>query len=370
MATAAKPIVNRRRALRTIGGGVAAAMGTRSARAQTPVAAPTHRRALVLGGGSIKGAYQAGVIKTLLASGFKPDYLYGISVGSLNAAFLADRSYFLGKTKGEYFEAIGGSQPLSASTGASELVTWEFIGEELAAFWIDKVTSPSALVKQIDTAGNVFNILTNNFDGLLSVGPLRELVGRTLRRERLVAAPVPTAVGAVNIDTASLVFAQKEDVYFREFIIASTAIPLAMPIVSIPDGPDKGRYCDGSVKTILPIRYAADSGPANRLVSIACQPVSQTYRPLQNPRNIIQLIQRAGDIAADDIISHDFEYADKPPKKVVLIRPEQPVSAEVHNSELAITEFSQDDIRAMIELGRRSAEATIKAGKLVDGFIG
>jgi predicted patatin/cPLA2 family phospholipase len=217
--------------------------------------------------------------------------------------------------------------------------------------------------------GNVFSVLTNNFDGLVSVGPLRELVAKALKRERLVASPIPTEIGAVNIDTAALVFAQKDDVYFREFIIASTAIPLAMPIVAIPEGPNKGRYCDGSVKTILPIKYAAASGPANRLVSIACQPVLQTYKPLKNPKNIIQLLQRASDIAADDVINHDYEFADKPPKKIVLIRPKEPISLEVHNPDLEITEFSSADVRAMIELGRLSAEAKIRSGELDDGFL-
>jgi NTE family protein len=370
MNTWSKRAFSRRRALGAIGGGVVAALDVRRASAQGAPAKTPRRRALVLGGGSIRGAYQAGVIRTLLNKGFKPDYLYGISVGSLNAAFLADRASFLGTTKSDYLTAIGESQlPGPAVLNQNDFVTWEFIGDELLSFWLDKITSPSTLIKHTDKVGNVFNVLTNNFDGLVSTGPLRELVAKTLKRERLVASPIPAAIGAVNIDTAALVFAQKDDVYFREFIMASTAIPIAMPIVTIPDGPNKGRYCDGSVKTILPIRYAADSGPADRLISIACQPTSQTYEPLKNPKNIIQLLQRASDIAADDVINHDFEYADKTPKKIVLIRPGQPISLEIHNPNLEITEFSQADIRAMIELGRLSAEAKIKSGELDDGFL-
>jgi NTE family protein len=370
MTTRLNRAFNRRHALSAIGGSVVAALDARRAIAQSSSVTIPHRRALVLGGGSIKGAYQAGVIRTLLHKGFKPDYLYGISVGSLNAAFLADRASFLGSPKSEYLTAIGDNQlPAPTQTDQSDFVTWEFIGDELLSFWLEKITSPSALIKHADKVGNVFNILTNNFDGLVSTGPLRELVAKTLKRERLLASPIPTAIGAVNIDTAALVFAQKDDVYFREFIMASTAIPIAMPIVTIPDGPNKGRYCDGSFKSILPIKYATDSGPANRLIGIACQPFSQTYEPLKNPKNIIQLLQRASDIAGDDVINHDFAYADKPPKKMVLIRPGQPISLEIHNPNLEITEFSQADIRAMIELGRLSAEAKIKNGDLDDGYL-
>jgi predicted acylesterase/phospholipase RssA len=45
-------------------------------------------RALVLGGGSLKGAFQAGAIQAILEAGFEPEAIYGISVGSLNAVFL------------------------------------------------------------------------------------------------------------------------------------------------------------------------------------------------------------------------------------------------------------------------------------------
>lgn len=49
-------------------------------------------RALVLSGGSIKGAFQAGAIAGLLDAGFRPDIVTGISVGALNGGFLVSRS--------------------------------------------------------------------------------------------------------------------------------------------------------------------------------------------------------------------------------------------------------------------------------------
>ena len=45
-------------------------------------------RTLVLGGGSLKGAFQCGAIMAVFESGFMPEAIYGISVGSLNASFL------------------------------------------------------------------------------------------------------------------------------------------------------------------------------------------------------------------------------------------------------------------------------------------
>ncbi len=78
-------------------------------------------RALVLSGGSIKGAFQAGAVAEILGSGFTPDAIYGVSVGGLNGAFLADRA---GRA------AIRNEPP-----------DWAKIGEDLATFWKEKITS-------------------------------------------------------------------------------------------------------------------------------------------------------------------------------------------------------------------------------------
>jgi len=47
-------------------------------------------RALVLSGGSIKGAYEAGAILSIVEAGFYPDAVLGISTGALSAAFLVN----------------------------------------------------------------------------------------------------------------------------------------------------------------------------------------------------------------------------------------------------------------------------------------
>ena len=49
-------------------------------------------KALVLGGGSIKGAFQAGAVAEVLARGLEPGIITGISVGALNGAYLTERA--------------------------------------------------------------------------------------------------------------------------------------------------------------------------------------------------------------------------------------------------------------------------------------
>lgn len=83
---------SRRDLLRSIAAGsLTTALASAPSRAQIHV-----NRKLLLGGGGITGAYQAGVLKVLLEQGVVTNVINGVSVGGLNAAFLVDRAYFLG----------------------------------------------------------------------------------------------------------------------------------------------------------------------------------------------------------------------------------------------------------------------------------
>jgi len=46
------------------------------------------KRALILGGGGSKGAFQVGKLKQLVEQGYKWDQITGVSVGAINALFL------------------------------------------------------------------------------------------------------------------------------------------------------------------------------------------------------------------------------------------------------------------------------------------
>ena len=250
--------MDRRSMLLTAAGGAIAAMAPGAANAQPgqPV-----KRALVLGGGALKGAYQAGAIRVLFAKGFVPDHLYGISVGSLNTAFLCDRAYFLGKPKSTYFSELKETPP--AGAGLNTPVDWPFLGEQLVAFWQQKITGPSTLVKQWPEVGVAFHALFGDFMGFLSVAPLKRLVDSTVDVKRLQSSKVPAAIGAVNLDTAKIKYLDNTDADFKQFILASAALPLVMPIAEIKSGPNAGRYVDGGVKHIVPVKDAAADGSAS-----------------------------------------------------------------------------------------------------------
>src|SRR5438046_2192955 len=109
----------------------AAAVGSMSPEDTAPNPSPhnakasSSKRALVLSGGGIKGAFQAGAIAEVLSSGFQPAILVGTSIGALNAAFLADRA---------------GSSYL-----VNRHVDWRKLGESLEKFWRDRITGPDRI---------------------------------------------------------------------------------------------------------------------------------------------------------------------------------------------------------------------------------
>ncbi len=351
--------MNRRSLLLTAAGGalVAAAPGEAPAQPAQP-----NKRALVLGGGAIKGAYQAGAIKVLLNKGFEPDQLYGISAGSLNAAFLCDRAFYLGKPKSAYFSDL--KETPSANAGdLHALVNWAFLGDQLETFWRTKITDPSKLVKQWPEAGVAVHALFGTFNGFLSVAPLQHLVETTLDVKRLQASKVPASIGTVNVDTTKIKYVTNADPDFKQFILASAALPLVMPIVEIKSGPNAGRYVDGGVKHVVPVQDAAANGNSTHIVAIVCQaPLStEKYQALTNVKDVIQLSRRYSDIASDNVIETDLRYAAR--KKIAVIRPEAPLEFEIGNPNAEVNAFTSADINNLIARGEYYANKKIQEGK-------
>jgi NTE family protein len=358
--------VDRRSLLLAAAGGAVAAMAPSGALAQNTTPA---KRALALGGGGIKGAYEAGAVGVLLSKGFVPDYIYGISVGSLNAAFLCDRAYFLGKAKSAYYAGLKETAPANAGDQSAP-VDWPFIGEELVAFWREKITSPSKVVEQWPQAGVAVHALFSDFNGFLSAEPLKRLINATLSEQRLQASKVQTAIGAVNIDTTKIKYVPNSDAGFRSFVLASAALPLVLPIAVIKGGANAGRYVDGGVKHIVPVKEAA-AGGASHIVAVVCQAPTKTekYQALSNVKDVIQLARRFTDIAGDTVIERDIAYATG--KKIAVIRPDAPIETEIGNPNAEINSFTSADVSKMIQRGQYYADQKIKEGKeLTPEFFG
>ena len=302
-------------------------------------------RALVFSGGNIKGAYQAGIVSTLLQAGYVPEIATGISVGALNAGYLAGL-------------APAGSTP-----------DWPAIGRKVEAFWREHVTSPGSFVTRRGKLDILWNLIITRWNGLLDTEPLVDVV----RRELATADPRKTAlrlrIGTVNIVSGDLVYKDSAEPKLVDYIIASTAEPVAMPLRTI----DEQAYYDGGLRDIAPLKQAIELG-ATGVVCALCQTVGVApVEPHFNRGDVFHLVSRVVAIVSNEIVRNDIEtflevnrqvqrdstqpmVADKRFIPILVIRPLVPIPFDVEH-------FTSADIARMIELGKADTVREVRAAQ-------
>ena len=308
--------------------------------------------AFVLSGGSIKGAFQAGAIQAVLEKNLYPEFLYGISVGSLNSTFLNHEAGRQGVPFGQ--------------------LDWKSISDSLIGFWTGKVTQPSDLIAKRKFIPLAFSILKGKFNGVTDTQPLRDLVKSSISMDQIRRSPLKQQVGTVNFLNGEITYADPGFPDFLDWVIASAAIPVAMPAMLISNTP----YFDGGLRDIAPLKPAVKSG-ADTIVTILCQPEilgtsSFSYQ------NAIQLLERMTDIMCNEIEKNDIEtfrqvnsfvpadgssastgpYVGKRKIRLIVIRPEAEINVD-------ISSFTSDDIRKMIDLGYKTALDQLKKQGIV-----
>ena len=178
--------------------------------------------AFVFTGGGSLGAIQIGMLRVLLSSGVKPDFVVGASVGAINA------SYFAG------------------APNEAGVATLEQIWSGLRRADIFPLTLASA-----------FGLIRHPGHVVDPTG-LRRVIETHLLYTRLEDAQIPLHIMATNQQGLGVRLSSGPAV---EAILASTAIPGVFPPVTI--GGDA--LMDGAIAANTPVRLAAELG-ASRIV--------------------------------------------------------------------------------------------------------
>lgn len=275
---------------------------------------------LVLAGGSVKGAFQAGVIKALFEEGYQPDAIYGVSAGSLNAAYLVNQ---LG-------QQVNTGMPLSYPQAAQDL--WDF--------WERRITRPECLSKPFNIFQLGWTALTKKFQGLVDTSPLRDLLADVLHDRNLHASPVGLKIGAVNIMEGVMHYVDPYFENFQDYLMASSAVPILMPVVKINDQKQKS-YLDGGLRDVAPLQKAIQDG-ATEIVVIACH-TEMIEGGDFDTGDLLALVDRVMDVAVNEILNADLQIS-RTDVKVQIIRPSQPLSIDIQR-------FTKMDIRRMLEMG-------------------
>ncbi len=292
-------------------------------------------RALVLGGGSLKGAWQVGVIHAILDTGFKPEMIYGISAGALNGSFMVNEA---------------GKQFIEKGT-----INWDLVNKKLLKFWLENITQPSdiGVLKSKFSLG--IDTLLSRFDGLIDTNPLHDKLKKYLDMTVLRRSPIYLKVGAVNINTGQMHYADPLEQHFLDFLRASSSLPFIMPAIQI-GGDHREAYMDGGLREVVPIRKAIEDG-ATEIYCVATHPKN---RPLEhfNYRSFFSLIERIKDITVNQFENSDIEWAENYAQnygsigsftltkkiKITIIRPDEPLHIE-------LTDFNKHDIKEIIKQG-------------------
>jgi NTE family protein len=190
----------------------------------------TPMTALVLGGGSTRGAIQIGMLQVLAEHGFVPDRVYGSSVGAINGVgFATDPT-------------LDGVERMTQ--------VWLRIRRE-DVYPQGRLHGPWLYLQQRDA--------------VYSNSGLRAIVEEGFAHERLEDAVVPVEVVATSLtDGGERWFTYGPAV---DTVLASSAMPAIFPAVEIGGE----RYIDGGVVNNVPIQRAVDAG-ATRIVVLLCSP--------------------------------------------------------------------------------------------------
>jgi NTE family protein len=219
------------------------------------------RVALVLQGGGALGAYQAGVYQALHEAGLEPDWLAGVSIGGINAAIIAGNpvDQRLARLR-EFWETVtarrvwwytpDGDEPRKIRNAWSTMLTALF-GQP--SFFEPNFPNPWFSLRGARTA-------TAFYDN----APLRETLLRLVDFDLLNSGLTRFASGAVNVTTGNFAyFDNARTEILPEHVMASAAVPAAMPMVEI--GTDS--YWDGGLVSNTPLQHLADNaGHANLLI--------------------------------------------------------------------------------------------------------
>lgn len=243
---------------------------------------------LLLQGGGALGAYQAGVYEVLAEGGYAPDWIAGISIGSINAAIIAGnppdqraprlRRFWERITSTFNWPAPDGDWPRTLFNTLNSLGV---MACGLPDFFRPRVPSP--LFRPRGAKG-----ATSFYD----TDPLLETLNELVDFERINDGEVRLTLGAVDIEQGNFVcFDSNEQRIGPEHVLASSSLPPGFPPTEI-----NGRlYWDGGVVSNTPLAYVLKEMPAINHALIFQVDLWNARGMI--PRNLFEVEARRKDIA-------------------------------------------------------------------------
>lgn len=191
------------------------------------------KRALVLAGGGARGAYQVGMLQELVGTkGLDFHIIRGVSVGALNASFLAQ-----------------------APTRGNSIAELRKRVTALQELWLADIKgNRSVCAERGGWPGIVVGL-----DSLYSLEPLRRLITKYVSLDALRTSGRNFAVGTVSLVSGRYQEWSPSETDFLDKLIASASIPVVFPYVDLKSAKDV--LVDGGVRNITPLSMAFHANP-------------------------------------------------------------------------------------------------------------
>jgi len=193
------------------------------------------RRALVLSGGGAKGSFQIGVMEELILNrGLDFEILCGVSVGALNASFLAQAPF----------------DPNHSDVSLQNLKK-AFI--TLRRLWLEEIEgNESVYLKRPGAdAGIVLGA-----DSIYDPEPLKRLLKKYLSPKSLRRSKRVLKIQYVSLESGELKTANHKSPKIVDYVLASGTMPYYFPPVKIK----KEHLADGGIRDITPLGQAFQAG--------------------------------------------------------------------------------------------------------------
>lgn len=245
------------------------------------------RVALVLQGGGALGAYQAGVYQALHESGMEPDWVCGVSIGAINSAIIAGNppERRLERLR-EFWDRIT-SRKVWHYTPDGDIYRK---ARNLTSSFLTTTMGQPGFFKPHDVNPWFSPAGAKTATSYYDTAPLRASLLELVDFDLINSRKMHFAVGAVNVLTGNfLYFDNKKEVIEPEHVMASGALPPALPMVKI--GTD--HFWDGGIVLNTPLQHLLDQ--EDKMNSLVFQVDLFNARGVL-PRDIQEVMARHKDI--------------------------------------------------------------------------
>ncbi|MDI1285493.1 MAG: patatin-like phospholipase family protein, partial [Reyranella sp.] len=252
------------------------------------------RIALLLQGGGALGAYQAGAYQALAEANLHPDWVAGISIGSINCALIAGnaperrveklRAFWETITAPPHGIPHFGSFEIHSDMQRQIVNQWRAMGTLLwgaPSFFKPRFPPPI-----FTPAGNPGNL------AYYDIGPLKTLLEQLVDFDRIndPKKPMRFSVGATNVKTGNFAyFDNTTHKVCAEHVMASGSLPPGFPATEI----DGEFYWDGGVVSNTPLQWVLDEQPRNDTLAFQ---IDLWNARGELPRDMIEIDVRMKDI--------------------------------------------------------------------------